>query len=108
MDIKYLSTPDYELLIAEQVRRLRILADLNQSELASAANVSIGALKNLETGKGSSLKTLIMVLRAFGREDWLQSLAPDNGGLSPLQKLRAEKAKVPRRRVYKTGLRRHV
>ena len=48
------STSDYEMIIGAQVRRLRIAYGLDQSQLASAANISVGAVKNLEGGKGSS------------------------------------------------------
>ena len=59
-----------------QIRRARLLADIDQRSLASAANVSPVTLAKLETGKGSTLTTVIKVLRALGREDWLGTLEP--------------------------------
>jgi transcriptional regulator with XRE-family HTH domain len=95
-----MATSDYELMIGEQIRRLRIAQDLDQSQLASAANISIGAVKNLEGGKGSSLKSLIMVLRVLKAEQWLSTLSPETT-VSPLQMLRDQKIKVSRSRVYR-------
>jgi transcriptional regulator with XRE-family HTH domain len=96
MAIKIQSTSDS--VLGEQVRRLRIASDIDQLTLASQANVSVGALKNLEGGKGSSLKTLVMVLRALNKDDWLSMLAPATT-VSPLQMLRDEKLNAPRQRV---------
>jgi len=58
---------EWETLVGEQVRDARIAADLDQARLAALADVSVGALSNLERGKGSSLKTMVAVIRALGR-----------------------------------------
>ena len=92
-----LTIEGWEAVIGEQVRAARIAADLDQAGLAAAANISIGALANLERGAGSSLKTVIAVVRALGRTDWLDALAP-TVTISPLQMLRAKQS-VPRQRV---------
>ncbi len=91
-----LTIDEWEAAIGEQVRAARIAVDLDQARLAAAADISIGALANLERGNGSSLKTVIAVTRALGRTDWLQALAPPVT-VSPLQMLRAKKS--PRQRV---------
>ena len=74
--------------------------DMDQIQLASAASISVGAVKNLENGNGSSMKTLIMVLRALGAEQWLGKLAPETT-VSPLPVFRDQNVSVPRRRVYR-------
>lgn len=84
----YLTTEEWEINIGEQIRTERINLQLDQARLATLADISIGALSNLERGKGSSLKTLIAVLRALGRTDWLESLTPPVT-VSPLQMLRS-------------------
>lgn len=94
---KYLTTEEWELLVGEQVRAVRVSAALDQVSLAALANVSVATLSNLERGKGSSLKTLVAVVNALGRTDWLEALAPPVT-VSPLQMLRA-KQKTPRVRV---------
>ena len=88
---------EWETLIGEQVRAMRIASDLDQTRLAELADVSVGALSNMERGKGSSLKTVVAVVRALGRTDWLEALAPPVT-VSPIQMLRA-KQKSPRARV---------
>lgn len=90
---------EWEAQLGEQVRAVRIAADLDQATLAAQADVSLGAVKNLEGGKGSSLKTLIRVLRVLDRTDWLDTLAPPIT-ISPLQMLTAKRATAgPRHRV---------
>jgi transcriptional regulator with XRE-family HTH domain len=90
---------EWEAHLGEQVRAARIAADLDQATLAELADLSVGAVKNLEGGKGSSLKTLIRVLRVLDRTDWLDALAPPIT-ISPLQMLAAKRsAPGPRQRV---------
>jgi transcriptional regulator with XRE-family HTH domain len=91
------TTLEWEQTMGKQVRAARIAQDLDQSSLASMANISIGALSNLERGRGSSLATLIAVVRALGRTDWLETLAPAIA-VSPLQMLRSRQ-KTPASRV---------
>lgn len=76
---------------------MRIANDLDQTRLAGLADISVGALSNLERGKGSSLKTVVAVVRALGRTDWIEALAPPVT-VSPIQMLRA-KQKSARTRV---------
>jgi transcriptional regulator with XRE-family HTH domain len=93
------TTEEWESVIGAEVRAARIAADLDQSELAQRADVSLGAVKNLEAGKGSSLKTLIRVVRAVGRTDWLESLTPPIT-VSPLAMLSSKRPTgLPRQRV---------
>jgi hypothetical protein len=58
--------------------------------------VSVGAVSNLERGNGSSLKTLVAVVKALGRADWLEALAPPVT-VSPLQMLRGKQGAARRR-----------
>jgi transcriptional regulator with XRE-family HTH domain len=95
------TTDEWEAVIGAEVRAARIAANVDQSELAKRADVSLGAVKNLETGRGSSLKTLVRVVRALGRGDWLEALAPTIT-VSPLAMLSARRsATLPRQRVYR-------
>ncbi len=96
-----LSSDECELLIGDQFRALRIRADLEQNELAALASISVGALKNLEGGKGSSLKTIVKVARVLGRTDWLNALAP-KVSVSPMQLLKGQRKDVVRQKIYRS------
>lgn len=89
------TTDALQARLGEQVRRLRLGLDLDQLTLADRAGVSEKALRNLEAGHGSSLATLLQVLRALGRLDWLDTLAPV-ASVSPMALLRQ---RPERRRV---------
>ncbi|MCI1017226.1 helix-turn-helix transcriptional regulator [Microbacterium sp. C5A9] len=65
-----------EAQFGAQIRRARLLEDIDQRALADAANISPTTLMKLEKGQGSTLTTLLKVLRALGREDWLATLEP--------------------------------
>lgn len=90
---------EWEQKIADQVRSLRLRLNLPQTVVADQAGISLTALKNLESGTGAALKTLIKVLRVYGREDWLNTLAPAVT-ISPLQMLQS---KTPRMRASNIG-----
>lgn len=80
---------EWEGVVGRQIRAARVSSGLDQAHLASLANVSLATLSNLERGKGSTLKTLVAVVRALGRTDWLENLAPPIT-VSPMQMLRAK------------------
>jgi len=62
--------------IGENIRALRLQKNLTQQALAAQAGVSLSALRHLESGQGANLSTLIRVVRALDRHEWLQALAP--------------------------------
>lgn len=86
------STGEWEAELGQQVRNLRLRGNLEQQVLAEQAGVGLSALKNLESGKGATVKTLIRVLRALDRTGWLETLAPAVS-ISPLQMLKAKPAR---------------
>jgi transcriptional regulator with XRE-family HTH domain len=93
-------TAVWEERVGEQVRALRLDAGHDQATLAELADVSLTSIKNLENGRGSSLKTIVRVLRALQATEWLGSLAP-TPTVSPIDLLRSAEA-TPRRRVYRS------
>lgn len=92
MNKQFKSTEEWELELGEQFRNYRLRLNLGQIELAERANVGLSALKNLESGKGATLKTLIKVTRALGRTDWLEALHPQVS-ISPLQIAKFKRAR---------------
>jgi DNA-binding XRE family transcriptional regulator len=87
---------EWETEIGRQVRVLRKRAGLTQAGLARSANVSVGTIRNLESGAGSTLSTLVAVARALGRTEWLEALAPPVT-VSPLELLAARDRREDRR-----------
>ncbi len=70
-----------------QIRRARLIEDITQEELATKANITKRTLSKLENGQGSTLTTILKVLRALGRDDWLGTLEPEPT-VSPLRMAR--------------------
>lgn len=96
MDIFH-TTKEWEQIIGEQVQRLRLLKDMDQRDVAKQAGVALNVVKNIEAGKGSTLKSFINVLKVLDRVEWLNALQPEIS-VSPLQMLKSKK-KAPRQRA---------
>ncbi|HQU33132.1 MAG: hypothetical protein B7Z68_03215 [Acidobacteria bacterium 21-70-11] len=86
---------DWAAELGNHLRALRLRLELDQRQLAARAGVGLNAVKNLESGKGATVRSLVRVLRALDRTDWLSALAPQVT-VSPLQVL---KARRPRQRA---------
>jgi transcriptional regulator with XRE-family HTH domain len=97
-----LTAEEWEAELGQQVRALRLRQNLDQRQLAQRAGIALNAVKNLESGKGATVRSLVNVLRALNRADWLRALAPAVS-ISPVQML---KARAPRRRAS-TGRRKN-
>lgn len=70
-------TPDeMEASLGEKLKALRLYRNVAQKTLAERAGVSVRALRSLECGEGSTVETLVRVVRALGRQEWLDSIAP--------------------------------
>jgi transcriptional regulator with XRE-family HTH domain len=79
---------EFESDVGLQLKSLRLRKNIDRATLALRAGCSVSALKNLEYGTGSTLRTLIAVVRALGRDDWLRNVAP-MATISPLSLLKA-------------------
>ena len=91
-------TPDeLEVYLGQRFRALRLKQNLDQRTLANNANISVGAVRHLELGEGVTLRTMLAVLRALERADWLDQLYQEPT-ISPMQLLRA--MKPPRQRMF--------
>lgn len=92
-------TPEeLEEKLGQQIRNLRILRNLAQSELAERAGIALNAVKRLESGQTSTTKSLVKVLKVLNRTEWLDTLAPQVT-VNPLQKVTS---KAPRQKVFRT------
>ena len=70
------TSKEWEPELGKQIRTLRLRQDLDQKQMAERAGIALNAVKNLESGKGATLRSLIQVLRILNRTDWLGTLAP--------------------------------
>ncbi len=74
---------ELEALLGTGAKAVRLDMNIDQQTLAARAGISVGALKNLESGRGSTVKTLVSVLKALDRQDWLTTIAP-TASVNPL------------------------
>lgn len=96
-------TPDeWEVELGQQVRDLRLRQNIDQQRLAEQSGVALNVVKRLEGGKGTTVSSLIKILRALGRVEWLSTLAPAIS-ISPLQMLHAKPARQRASRTRRTG-----
>ncbi len=93
-----IESKDWEAILGQQIRSQRLRLNIDQLQLSKQAGVALNAVKNLESGKGATISSLVKVLRALNREEWLGTLAPIVS-ISPLQMLKAGKT---RQRAFKT------
>ena len=80
----YRDAKEWEAYLGEQVKSLRLRLNLSQDELAKRAGIGIVTVSRLESGKGTSLNSLIKALQVLHQESWLEQLAPAVS-ISPIQ-----------------------
>lgn len=78
------STPaELEQTLGEDIKALRLQKNIDRKSLCQRAEVSENALRNLEGGKGCTLKTFTRIIKALNREEWLSQIAPKTS-INPL------------------------
>jgi len=91
------TSDELEHLLGSHLRALRIRRSFTQRALAERANVSLGAVRNAESGRGATIRTLVRILKVLERTDWIEALAPQVS-VSPLQVL-TSRSRRPRQRA---------
>jgi transcriptional regulator with XRE-family HTH domain len=86
---------ELEGAVGEKLKALRLLKNLDQATLAARAGISVSALKSLENGTGSTLRSLVSVIRALGRESWLDTIAP----VATINPMHLTQSAAPRQRA---------
>lgn len=82
------ATPsELQQLLGERLKRLRLSRNQDQRTVAEKAGISEKALRNLEAGRGSTVETLLRVLKALEHLQGLDMLAPEPS-INPLAMLR--------------------
>ncbi len=97
-EMDFLSISELPARLGEQIRQLRISKNLTQFSAAEKAGISERAMKDLEAGRGSTVETLLRVLKALDSLAGLDLIVP-KPTISPLAMLRHSK---PRRRVRRS------
>ena len=100
-DMMFMSPDELQAALGKQLQELRIAKNLDQITTAEKAGISEKALRNLEAGRGSSIETLVRVLKALDSLEGLRLLAPKST-VSPLALLRH--SKTARRRVRRSRI----
>ena len=96
----YATVADLEADLGTKLRLLRLDRNLEQLTVAERAGVSLNSLKRLEAGRGSTTHTLLSIVRALGREDWVKTIAPVVT-INPLTMPRSAKPRQRARRTLK-------
>lgn len=81
---------ELQALLGERIQRLRVSKNLDQRSTAEKAGISERALRQLEAGRGSTVETLVRVLKALEATDRIELLAPEPA-MNPLALLRNAK-----------------
>jgi len=87
MDLSYKTPEELQIVMGERLRSLRLSRNLTQRELADKAGLSLRALHNLEAGAGSTIESLVRVLKALNTANAIELLAPQSQ-VSPLMLLK--------------------
>lgn len=73
----YLTTDELLKKVGNAIKTLRLNKNLPRDLLVEDAGVSINALRHLEDGEGATLRTLVQIVQALKKDEWLLSLAPE-------------------------------
>lgn len=91
----YQTVEELEAVLGANLKALRLDLNIDQQTVAGRAGISISALKNLENGRGSTVRTLVSILRALERADWLTTIAP----VASINPLTLTESATPRQRA---------
>jgi transcriptional regulator with XRE-family HTH domain len=93
-DIAFKTPDELQVNLGERLRHLRLSRNIGQRAAAGKAGISEKALRNLESGNGSTVETLLRTLKALGYTQGIEMLAPETT-VDPLALLHS--AKPPQR-----------
>ncbi len=89
-DIIFKTPEELQTELGERVRKLRLSRNMDQRTTADKAGLSEKALRNLESGHGSTVETLLRTLKALDFVQGIEMLAPEVT-IDPLALLRSSK-----------------
>jgi transcriptional regulator with XRE-family HTH domain len=94
-EMQFKSPQELQAELGRRMRQLRLSRNIDQRAAAEKAGVARAALQNLEAGRGSSVQTLLRVLKALNYLEGIEMLAPEPT-VNPLALL---KTKTPPQRA---------
>lgn len=95
---EFLTIPELARELGERLKNCRLGRRLEQTELAERAGISDRTVRALEKGTGSSVDSLLRVMKALGILEGLDAMVPPGPSVDPLVLL---KRKGMPSRVYK-------
>jgi transcriptional regulator with XRE-family HTH domain len=101
-ELQFKTLDELQQHLGERLRRLRLNRNLDQRSTAEKAGISEKALRNLETGRGSTVETLLRVLKALECLQGFDTLAPEVS-VNPLDLLRQPRAARRARRATRSS-----
>jgi transcriptional regulator with XRE-family HTH domain len=81
---------ELQRVLGARLRKLRLSRNIGQRATADKAGISEKALRNLESGRGSTVETLLRTLKALDSLEGIEMLAPEPS-VDPLALLRTSK-----------------
>ncbi len=81
--IHLLTNPEIENELGERLKRRRLDLNFSQEQIAERTGLARRTITAIENGEGSTLSTLIALLRALNALDCIEQILPDPGP-SPL------------------------
>jgi|SRR6185437_13360798 len=76
-DIIFKTPEELQIDLGKRLRHLRLSRNIDQRAAAGKAGISEKALRNLESGNGSTVETLLRTLKALGYTQGIEMLAPE-------------------------------
>jgi transcriptional regulator with XRE-family HTH domain len=75
-DMQFKTPQELQTELGRRIRQLRLSRNIDQRATAEKAGVTRAALQNLEAGRGSSVQTLLRILKALNYLEGIEILAP--------------------------------
>jgi len=98
MVFEFMTIPELAKELGGRLRNCRLKRRFEQTELAERAGISDRTVRALEKGTGSSVESLLRVMKALGILEGLDAMVPPGPSIDPLQLL---KRKDMPSKVYK-------
>ncbi|MEJ2800817.1 helix-turn-helix protein [Comamonas sp. BIGb0124] len=101
MDLSLVKPDELVKLLAERLRKERLVQQMTQSELAARSGIGVATLSNLEAGRNTAFEGVVRVAMALGRRDELEALFMPK--LDSLDDIRRYESGAKRQRIKKTS-----